>query len=111
MLLVNEGHLADHYIASPQLTNAVEAVVLGKVPPPVSQGWSVRWIGWGLGALVLGLIVLHTGNFHRLRGWREHARGMTPARRRLDVAASFIIPTVILIVVFNQMRAFFGESL
>ena len=34
---------------------------------------------------------------------------MTPARRRLDVAASFIIPTVILIVVFSQMRAFFGD--
>ena len=34
---------------------------------------------------------------------------MTPARRRLDVAVSFIIPTVILIVVFSQMRAFFGD--
>ena len=109
VLLVNEGHLADHYIASPQLTNAVEAVVLGKAPLTVSPGWSVRWIGWGLGALVLGLIVLHTGNFLRLRGWRERARGLTPARRRLDVAASFIIPTVILIVVFSQMRAFFGD--
>ena len=60
VLLVNEGHLADHYVASKQLTDTVEALVLGRTPPPVSQGWSVRWIGWALAALVLGLIVADT---------------------------------------------------
>ena len=108
VLLVNEGHLADHYIASKQLTDTVEAFVLGQTPPPVSQGWSVRWIGWALAALVLGLIALHAHNFRRLRNWSERARRMAPARKTLDVAISFIIPTAILLIIFSQMRAFFG---
>ena len=33
---------------------------------------------------------------------------MSPARKTLDVAISFIIPTVILLIIFSQMRAFFG---
>ena len=108
VLLVNEGHLADHYVASKQLTDTVEALVLGRTPPPVSQGWSVRWIGWALAALVLGLIALHVHNFRRLRNWPERARRMSPAKKTLDVAISFIIPTVILLIIFSQMRAFFG---
>ena len=55
VLLVNEGHLADHYIASKQLTDTVEAFVLGRTPPPVRQGWSVRWIGWALAASGVGV--------------------------------------------------------
>lgn len=31
-----------------------------------------------------------------------------PAKKTLDVAISFIIPTVILLIIFSQMRAFFG---
>ena len=57
----------------------------------------------------LALVALHTVNFLRLRSWRERARGMTPAKKALDIAISFIIPTVILIIVFSQMRAFFGN--
>ena len=108
VLLVNEGHLADHYIASKQLTDTVEAIVLGGTPPSVGLGTSVRTIGWALGALVLGLILLHTFNFRRLRSWPERARAMSPAKKTLDVAISFIIPTVILVIIFSQMRAFFG---
>jgi len=108
VLLVNEGHLADHYIAGPQLAAAVEAIVLGRTPPPVGLGPSVRTIGWALGALVLVLILLHTFNFRRLRGWPARARAMSPAKKTLDVAISFIIPTVILLIIFSQMRAFFG---
>jgi CubicO group peptidase (beta-lactamase class C family) len=108
VLLVNEGHLVDHYISSAQLTAAVEAFVLGYPPAPASQGPSVRAIGWALGALVLGLIALHTVNFLRLRSWCKRARGMTPARKAFDIAVSFIIPTVILIIIFSRMRAFFG---
>lgn len=33
----------------------VEAIVLGNEPAPVSQGWSVRHLGWGLLAFVLAL--------------------------------------------------------
>ena len=33
---------------------------------------------------------------------------MAPARKARDVAISFIIPTVILIVVFSQVKSFYG---
>ena len=98
MLLVNEGHLADHYISSAQSTAAVEAHVLSYPSAPVGQGPSVRTIGWALGALVLGLIALHMVNFLRLRSWRKRARRMAPAKKVFEIAISFIIPTVILII-------------
>lgn len=109
VLLTNEGHQVDHFVSAAQLTASVEAVILGRTPPPVGQGWSVRWVGWGLGALVLGLVVLHTRNLLALRDWRARARRMTPARRALDVAISFIIPTAILTIVFWQVSAFYGN--
>jgi CubicO group peptidase (beta-lactamase class C family) len=109
VLLTNQGHQADHFVSAAQLTDSVEAVVLGRTPPPVSQGWSVRWIGWALGALVIGLIVLHTRNFIGLRSWRSRAQAMTPGKRAWDIAISFIIPTVILVVVFWQVSAFYGD--
>jgi CubicO group peptidase (beta-lactamase class C family) len=108
VLLVNEGHLVDHYVSAAQLAAGVEAIVQGRTPPPVSGGMSVRRLGWGLGLLVLGLIALHSHNFLRLRGWSERARSMSPGKKAFDVAISFVIPTVILIVVFTQMKAFFG---
>jgi CubicO group peptidase (beta-lactamase class C family) len=109
VLLSNQGHQVDHFVSTGQLRESVEAIVLGRNPPPVSQGWSVRWMGWGLGLLVLALIALHTRNFLNLRGWRERARELPPAKRAFDVAISFIIPTVILIVVFTQVKAFYGD--
>jgi CubicO group peptidase (beta-lactamase class C family) len=109
VILSNEGHQVDHFVSASQLSNSVEAIVLGRTPPPLSNGWSVRWMGWGLGLLVLALIALHTRNFLNLRGWRERTRDMPPAKRTFDVAISFIIPTVILIVVFTQVKAFYGD--
>lgn len=109
VLLTNQGYQVDHFISAAQLTASVEAIVLGRTPPPVSQGWSVRWVGWAIGLLVLGLLVLHTRNFLALRGWRARARRMTPARRGLEIAISFLIPTVILAVVFSQVSAFYGN--
>jgi len=108
VLLTNEGHQADHFISASQLADSVEAVVLGKAPPPVSQGWSVRWVGWAVGAFVLLLVILAVRNFAALPGWRKRAQHMTPARRAWDVAISFIIPTAILLVVFSQLKAFYG---
>jgi CubicO group peptidase (beta-lactamase class C family) len=109
VLLINEGHQIDHFVSGDQLMQTVEAIVLGDAPPPVSQGWSVRWIGWGIGILVLSLIILHTYNFYHLRSWRERARRMTPGKKAWDVAISFLIPTVILIVVFSQIKGFYGN--
>jgi len=109
VLLINEGHQVDHFISSDQLMKTVEAVVLGQTPPLVSQGWSVRWIGWGIGILVVALILFHIRNFYNLfKGWRQRASEWTPKKKTWDVAISFIIPTIILIVVFSQIKAFYG---
>ena len=99
VLLTNQGHLIDHFVSAAQLTSSVEAVVLGQDPPPVLQGWSMRWFGWGMGIACLALLALHTRNFLALQNWREHASKMPTAKRVMNVAVSFLIPTVILIVV------------
>lgn len=109
VLLTNEGHQADHFISAAQLTAAVEAVVLGKAPRPLSEGWSVRWIGWGLGGLVLALTALHTRNFLALRRWSARVQNMSFVKRALDVAVSFLIPSIILAVIFWQVGAFYGS--
>lgn len=109
VLLVNEGHQVDHFVSMGQLTSSVEAVVLGRTPPPVSQGWSVRWVGWAMGVLVLALVAIHTRSFYVLfNGWIEKARRMPPLKKAWNVAFSFIIPTAILILVFSQIKAFYG---
>ena len=108
VLLVNIGHQLDHYISSPQLTGAVEAALFGVAPAPLSQGWSVRWVGWGVGLLVLGLLVLHTYNFVHLTGWHARTRSMSLVKVTFDIAISFVIPTAILIFVFSQIKAFYG---
>lgn len=109
VLLTNQGYLIDHFISAAQLTNSVEAVVLGQNPPPITQGWSMRWLGWGVGILCLALISLHVRNFLGLRTWGQRARDWSVFRRAFDVAMSFLIPTLILIVVFSQFKAFYGS--
>jgi CubicO group peptidase (beta-lactamase class C family) len=109
VLLINQGHQVDHFISAVQLSNSVEAFVLGRPPVPVDQGWSVRWVGWGVGIIVLGLSILHFHNFRSLRGWGERAKGMSNGKRIWDVGLSFLIPTVILVFVMIQVRGFYGD--
>jgi CubicO group peptidase (beta-lactamase class C family) len=109
VLLINQGHQVDHFISAVQVRDSVEAFVLGRPPIPVTQGWSVRWVGWGMGVLVLGLVILHVHHFLSLRGWAERARAMSKGKRIWDIGISFLIPTVILIVVLSQVRAFYGD--
>ena len=111
VLLINQGYMFDHYISAPQVFNGVEAIVLGRTPPPLTRGWSVKYIGWGLGLFVLGLIALHTRNFLSLRGWTERAKNWSTLRKIWDVALSFLIPTVILFIVYTQLKAFYGYRL
>jgi CubicO group peptidase (beta-lactamase class C family) len=108
VLLINQGYLLDHMVASTQLFKGVEAIVLGRIPPPVSEGWSVKYIGWALLAIVLALSIFQIRNLLSLRDWQGRCRDWTLARRIADVALSFLIPTVILIAVFSQLRAYFG---
>jgi CubicO group peptidase (beta-lactamase class C family) len=108
VLLINQGYMLDHYISAPQVFNGVEAIVLGRTPPPQTAGWSVKYIGWALGLFVLGLSALHVRNFRALRGWTERAKQWSTPRKAWDVSVSFLIPTVILILVFSQIKAFYG---
>lgn len=106
--LINQGYMLDHYISAEQIFKGIEAIVLGETPPPVTQGWSVKYIGWALLAFVLALSVLHIRNFLSLRGWRERARNWSTGKKIWDTAISFLIPTIILLVVFSQLKAFYG---
>ena len=108
VLLINQGYMLDHFISANQIFDGVEAIVLGRVPPPVSEGWSVKYIGWALLAFVLALSIFQTRNLLSLRGWVKRARTWSPGKRVGDTAISFLIPTVILIVVFNQIKSFMG---
>jgi CubicO group peptidase (beta-lactamase class C family) len=109
VLLGNQGYQIDHFVSAAQLSAGVEALVLGRTPVPVEQGWSSRWPGWGLGLLVLCLLVLHSRNFLALRGWRVRTQGYPFFKRFMDVAISFLIPSVILAVVFWQISSFYGN--
>lgn len=109
VLLTNQGYQVDHFVSARQLAQTVEAVVLGQQAPPGPEGWSVRWIGWALAIFVVALALFHSRNLLSLRGWRQRARAMSPGKRTRDIAISFIIPTVILVVVFWQVSAFYGD--
>ncbi len=91
-----------------QLRNGIEAHLLGRSVEKAASGWSVRWIGWGIGLLVLGLIILHTRNFLALRGWRQRMKTASQPKMLGEVAISFLIPTIILIVVLWQIAGFYG---
>ncbi|HSJ56519.1 MAG TPA: serine hydrolase domain-containing protein [Anaerolineae bacterium] len=109
VLLINQGYMVDHFVSAEQLFDGIEALVLGSGSPDASVGWSTRVIGWLLLVFVVALAALHAWNIYRLKGWRERARGWSPVKRAWDVVISFIIPTVILIVVFSQVKAFWGD--
>jgi CubicO group peptidase (beta-lactamase class C family) len=86
VLLINQGYMFDHYISSPQIFKGVEAIVLGSLPPPVSQGWSVRQIGWGLLVFVVALSLFQIHNLLALRGWRERRQHWSVVRVACDFA-------------------------
>lgn len=108
VLLINQGYMLDHYISASQIFEGVEDIVLGRVPPPVTEGWSVKTIGWIMLAFVLALGAFQARNLLSLRTWLARARTWSTARKILDIAISFIIPTVILMVVFNQIKGFYS---
>jgi CubicO group peptidase (beta-lactamase class C family) len=108
VLLINQGYLLDHYISAPQIFEGVEAIVLDQTPPPVSEGWSVKYMGWALLVFIVALAVFQARNLLSLRGWRERARGWSATKKTADIALNFLIPTLILFVVFSQVKGFFG---
>ena len=108
VLLINQGYMLDHYISAEQIFKGVEAIVLGRIPPPVTDGWSVKYIGWALFAFVLALSIFQIRNLLSLRDWVERARGWSTGKKIWDTAISFLIPTIILIVIFSQLKSFYG---
>jgi CubicO group peptidase (beta-lactamase class C family) len=108
VLLINQGYMLDHYISAPQIFKGVEAIVLGNTPPPGSEGWSVKFMGWGLLVFVLGLSIFQVRNLLSLRGWVDRARSWPAGKKVWDIALSFLIPTIILVAVFSGIKAFFG---
>ncbi len=68
----------------------------------------MRHIGWLLLVAVLALGLFQLRNLLSLRGWKERARGWSTGKKVWDVALSFLIPTIILAVVFNRVQAFMG---
>lgn len=108
VLLINQGYMLDHYISAQQIFNGVEAIVLGRIPPPVAEGWSVKYMGWGLLVFVLALSIFQIRNLLSLRGWITRSRKWSTPKVIWDVALNLLIPTVILIVVFSQIKAYFG---
>jgi hypothetical protein len=57
---------------------------------------------------VLALGIFQTHNLLSLRTWNDRARTWSTGRKALDIALNFLIPTIILIVVFSQIKGFFG---
>ena len=108
VLLINQGYMFDHYVSAPQIFEGVEAIVLGQGSPRVSDGWSVKRIGWGLLLFVLGLSVFQIRSLLSTRGWVGRARTWSAGKKLLDTAVSFLIPTVILIAIFSGIKSFFG---
>lgn len=109
VLLTNQGYQVDHYISASQLTASVEGVVLGTMPPPLKQGWSVRWVGWAIGIVVFGLCVLAARNILSLRGWKDRMRKVNALKRTWDIAISFLIPVVIMAIALWQVSNFYGN--
>jgi len=74
----------------------------------IFEGWSVKYMGWGLLVFVLALGIFQTRNLFLLCGWVARSREWSTAKVSWDVASNFLIPTIILIVVFSQIKAYFG---
>jgi CubicO group peptidase (beta-lactamase class C family) len=108
VLLINQGYMFDHFISADQIFSGIEAIVLGRIPPPVSEGWSVKYMGWVLLIFVLALSIFQVRNLLSLRGWSERARSWSTGKKIWDTAISFLIPTIILVFVFSQVKAFMG---
>lgn len=108
VLLINEGYLIDSYVSGEQLFQGVEQLVLGLGTPDPAEGWAVPQFGYGLLLLVVGLGAFQGWQLWRLRGWPERARRMSAARRGLDVALNFLIPTAIMSFILWEFAQFFG---
>lgn len=108
VMLVNQGHQFDHFTSAVQASRTVEAFARGRTPPPLGQGRSTRAMGHALGALTLALAAFQARGLFRLRSWRRRAAAMSRAKRALDIALSFAIPTAITAFVLVQVKAFYG---
>jgi hypothetical protein len=109
VLLTNQGYQVDHFVSAAQLTASCRGGRSGPACAACDRGLVGALDGLGPGDFRRRPGLFHTRNLLGLRGWRERTRAMSPGKRARDVAISFIIPTVILLVVFWQVSAFYGD--
>jgi CubicO group peptidase (beta-lactamase class C family) len=109
VLLINQGHQFDHFVSRKQVRDDIEDVVLGRALEPITEGWSARWMGWGVGLVTLGLVFFQARGLLRLRGWRERTQNLSKGKLAWDIALSFLIPTLITAVVLTQVKGFYGD--
>jgi CubicO group peptidase (beta-lactamase class C family) len=108
VVLINQGHQFDHFVSRKQVRDDIEDVVLGRATEPITEGWSVRWMGWAVGLLTLGLTFFQARGLLNLRSWRERAKNLSKGKLAWNIALSFLIPTVIIAVVLTQVKGFYG---
>jgi len=108
VVLINQGHQFDHFVSRKQVRDDIEDVVLGRATEPITEGRSVRWMGWAVGLLTLGLTFFQARGLLSLRSWREGAKNLSKGKLSWDIALSFLIPTVITAVVLTQVKGFYG---
>jgi CubicO group peptidase (beta-lactamase class C family) len=108
VVLINQGHQFDHFVSRKQVRDDIEDVVLGRATEPITTGWSVRWMGWAVGLLALGLTFFQGRGLLNLRTWRQRTKNLSKGKLAWDIALSFLIPTVITVVVLTQVKGFYG---
>ena len=66
-------------------------------------GMSMRWLGLGLLAAVLGALGLAVRSAFKLRGWTERSRGLSTAAVVRKIAPHVIVPALILWVIYRYL--------
>ncbi|MBK9710148.1 MAG: beta-lactamase family protein [Kouleothrix sp.] len=103
VLLSNQNHLLEDFIAYPPLRFGVLDVLTGRRP---AEGGSFRLAGLALLAAFLLMLGLGARNLLRLRSWRARSAAWSPARVWLDVALNFAIPAAIVAGVVLGVSAY-----
>lgn len=99
IIQINMNHLAYEFYAFPAIKFAVADILLGEAIRPVSSFSMVIYGHVALGLLSMIALIQALGIF-RLSNWPARYIAMTRMRRLWDIARHFIIPALILVIVF-----------
>lgn len=99
IIQINMNHLAYEFFAFPALKFAIADILLGESIRPVSS-FSMVIYGYSALAILAVIALIQALGILRLSRWPRRFLAMTPPRRWWDVARHFLIPALILAVVF-----------